>query len=39
MLIRVGYEFIFDVPAPAPMLLLLDLGSRPRLERCAGRAG
>ena len=25
MLIRVGYEFIFDVPAPAPMLLLLDL--------------
>jgi len=25
MLIRVGYEFIFDVPAPCPMLLMLDL--------------
>jgi transglutaminase-like putative cysteine protease len=25
MLIRVGYELIFDVPAPVPMLLLLDL--------------
>jgi transglutaminase-like putative cysteine protease len=25
MLIRVGYEFTFDVPAPLPMLLLLDL--------------
>jgi transglutaminase-like putative cysteine protease len=25
MLIRVGYELIFDVPAPAPMLLMLDL--------------
>ena len=25
MLIRVGYELIFDVPAPVPMLLMLDL--------------
>ncbi len=25
MLIRLGYELIFDVPAPAPMLLMLDL--------------
>jgi transglutaminase-like putative cysteine protease len=25
MLIRVGYEFIFDIPVPCPMLLMLDL--------------
>jgi transglutaminase-like putative cysteine protease len=25
MLIRVGYEFVFEVPAPTPMLLMLDL--------------
>src|SRR4051812_27927058 len=25
MLIRVGYELLFDVPAPVPMLLMLDL--------------
>jgi transglutaminase-like putative cysteine protease len=27
MLIRVGYELVFEVPAPAPMLVLLDLAS------------
>jgi len=31
MLIRVGYEFVFDVPAPTPMLLMLDLDP-PRLS-------
>src|SRR4051794_5890499 len=25
MLIRIGYELVFDIPAPVPMLLMLDL--------------
>jgi transglutaminase-like putative cysteine protease len=37
MLIRVGYELIFDVPAPAPMLLLLDL--EPARESTVRRFG
>ena len=38
MLIRVGYEMVFDIPTPVPMLLMLGL--RPNgLRRCgAGRA-
>jgi transglutaminase-like putative cysteine protease len=37
MLIRVGYEFIFDVPAPSPMLLMLDL--EPAREMTVRRPG
>jgi len=38
MLIRVGYELVFDVPAPAPMLLMLDLVSErdPSVRRMGG---
>src|SRR5205823_4183662 len=38
MLIRVGYELIFDVPAPAPMLLMLDLDPArgPSVRRAGG---
>lgn len=37
MLIRVGYEIMFEVPAPAPMLLMLAL--RPEREATVRRAG
>jgi transglutaminase-like putative cysteine protease len=37
MLIRLGYEFIFNVPAPIPMLLLLDL--EPAREMTVRRPG
>lgn len=37
MLIRTGYEFIFDLPAPTPMLLMLDI--RPERESSVRRAG
>ena len=39
MLIRVGYEIVFDVPAPAPMLLMLDLDPPARRRRCGGPGG
>ena len=43
MLIRIGYEIVFDVPVPAPMVLMLDLrperdGVGPPPRRDAGRA-
>lgn len=37
MLIRVGFELVFDVPAPAPMLLVLGL--RPERLQTVRRAG
>src|SRR5262249_29876890 len=37
MLIRLGYEIAFEVPAPAPMLLILSL--RPEREASVRRAG
>src|SRR4051794_24536513 len=37
MLIRIGYEMIFEVPAPAPMVLMLAL--RPEREATVRRAG
>ena len=37
MLIRLGYEMVFEVPAPAPMLLVLAL--RPEREPSVRRAG
>jgi transglutaminase-like putative cysteine protease len=38
MLIRVGYELIFNVPAPTPMLLMLELvpGREPTVRRPGG---
>ena len=37
MLIRIGFEMVFDVPAPAPMLLMLGL--RPEREASIRRPG
>ena len=37
MLIRIGYEIAFDVPAPAPMVLVL--GTRPEWDRLIRRPG
>ena len=37
MLIRIGFEFVFEVPAPSPMLLMLSL--RPERETSVRRAG
>lgn len=37
MLIRIGYEIVFDVPAPAPMVLVL--GTRPEWDPAIRRAG
>ena len=37
MLIRIGFEFVFEVPAPSPMLLMLSL--RPEREASVRRAG
>src|SRR4051795_6486366 len=37
MLIRIGYELVFDVPAPAPMLLMLAL--RPERDASVRRPG
>ncbi|GAC1465473.1 MAG: transglutaminase family protein [Isosphaeraceae bacterium] len=37
MLIRIGFEFVFEVPAPSPMLLMLSL--RPEREASVRRPG
>lgn len=37
MLIRLGYEMVFDLPAPAPMVLVLDI--RPQHDAAIVRAG
>ena len=37
MLIRIGFEMVFEVPAPAPMLLMLGL--RPDREASIRRPG
>ena len=37
MLIRIGYEMVFEVPAPAPMVLMLAL--RPEREATVRRPG
>ena len=37
MLIRIGFEMVFEVPAPAPMLLMLGL--RPEREASIRRPG
>ena len=37
MLIQIGYEMIFEVPAPAPMMLMLAL--RPEREATVRRPG
>ncbi len=37
MLIRIGFEMVFDIPAPAPMLLMLGL--RPEREATVRRPG
>jgi transglutaminase-like putative cysteine protease len=38
MLIRIGYELVFDVPAPCPMMLVLDIRPerRPSVRRPGG---
>ncbi len=37
MLIRIGFEFVFEVPSPSPMLLMLSL--RPERDASVRRAG
>ena len=37
MLIRIGFEFVFEVPVPTPMLLMLSL--RTEREACVRRRG